>query len=303
MIRSCAVIFSIIAVVESIVAARVSAQETSPEPSPTITPLAPQSTISPSPSPVPSSRLHVRLTPYIWAPTINGTFQFRHPSLPLGSIAVRSVGVQLGPNSYLSKLNSAAMLTVEVDHGRSVAFGDVIYMNVSNTSATVFDLRGPLGQISLPINVSTSARLTSTLATVAIGDRLVGDGVNSEGTAFVGLRYSNVNVSAGWTLTGPLGRFPATGNASESQNTLAGIVGARGRVGLGTSWFVPLYADYGGSGDLTTYQWVAGIGHSYHSGAQILVWRQLGYIGNTGNTTLVQTLHLGGPAFAWTFYL
>ncbi len=113
----------------------------------------------------------------------------------------------------------------------------------------------------------------------------------------------NVSLSAGWTLTGPLGLFPRTGSASESKSDLAGIVGLRGRMGLGSSWYVPLYGDYGGSGDLTTYQWAAGIAHSYHSGAQILVWRQLAYIGNTGNQTLIQTLHLGGPAFAWSFYL
>ncbi len=209
----------------------------------------------------------------------------------------------MGPNKYLSKLNSAVMLTVEADDAHSVAFGDVIYLNASNTNATVFDLSGPLGHLSFPVNVSTSARLTTTLATVGIGPKLIGNGTNNEGTAFVGLRYVDVSTNVSWTLTGPLGLFPRTGNAAESENDLAGIVGGRGRIGLGGSWYVPLYGDYGGSGDLTTYQWAAGIAHSYHSGAQILLWRQLGYIGNTGNKTLIQTLHLGGPAFAWTFYL
>lgn len=268
---------------------RVCAQEASPQP-------APSATATPS-------GFQLRLTPYIWAPTVNGTFQFRHPLAPSGSEQVISAGVQLGPNSYLSKLNSAVMFTVEADDPHSVVFGDFIYLNASNTGATVFDLRGPFDHISFPVNVSTSARLTTTLATIGIGPRLIGNGSNSEGTGFVGLRYVDVSTSAGWTLTGPLGRFSPSGNASESENDLAGIIGGRGRLALGSSWYVPLYADYGGSGDLTTYQWVAGIAHSYHSGAQILAWRQIGYIGNTGNKTLVQTLHLGGPTFAWTFYL
>lgn len=195
------------------------------------------------------------------------------------------------------------MLTVEADDAHSVAFADVIYINASNTSATVFDLSGPGGHLSFPVNVSTSARMTTTLATIGFGPRLIGNGSNSEATGFVGLRYVNVTLNAGWTLTGPLGMFPRTGSANESENEIAGIVGARARLGLGSSWYVPLYADYGGSGNLTTYQWAAGIAHSYHSGAQILLWRQLGYIGNTGNLTLIETLHLGGPAFAWSFYL
>ena len=94
-----------------------------------------------------------------------------------------------------------------------MAFGDVIYINGANTEATVFDLRGPLGHISFPVNVSTSARLSVTLATIGIGGRFIGNGSNSEGTAFVGVRYANINVSAGWTLTGPPGLFPRTGNA------------------------------------------------------------------------------------------
>jgi hypothetical protein len=300
-IRSTAIFGSILAAIVT-AAARVSAQEASPEPSASATPTAPQTTVSPSPAASPS-RLQLRLTPYIWVPTVNGTFLFHHPSLPAGSPAISSVGVQLGPNNYLSKLNSAIEFTAEVDDAHSVAFGDVIYMNASNTGSTVFDLSGPLGHISFPVNLATSARFTMTVATIALGGTFIGNGPNSQGSAFVGLRYADVSASAGWTLTGPLGNFPATGSASENQNDLAGIVGARGRVSLGPSWYVPLYADYGGSGDLTTYQWVAGIAHSYHSGAQILVWRQLAYIGNTGNRTLIQTLHLGGPTLAWTFYL
>lgn len=287
MIRFGSIIVTITAVLVLFGATRALAQEASPQPSPTASP----------------SGVHLRLTPYAWVPTINGNLQFHHPSLPLGSTAITDVGVNIGPNSYLSKINSAAELTAEVNDAHSTAFGDVIYINASNTAASVFSLSGPLGHISFPVNVSTSARITTTVATVALGSRVIGSGSNDEGTVFAGLRYLNVTATAGWTLTGPLGRFPATGTASESKTDLAGIIGARGRLGLGSSWFVPLYADYGGSGDLTTYQWAAGIAHSYHSGAQILLWRQLAYIGNPGNTTLVQTMHLGGPAFAWSFYL
>ena len=295
MIRLRIILVSIVlGIAVSATAVRVCAQEASPTPSP-----AP--TVAPTAAPA-KSGIQLRLTPYLWVPTINGTFQFHHPSLPAGSIAISSVGVQLGPNSYLSKLNSAIEVTAEANDEHSTAFGDVIYINATSGTATVFDLGGPLGHLTFPVNVSTSAHTSTTLATVGIGPKLLSS-ANSEVTGFVGLRYLDVSASVDWTLTGPLGRFPRTGNAAESENDVFGIVGARARLGLGSSWYVPLYADYGGNGNLTTYQWAAGIAHSYHSGAQILLWRQLGFIGNTGNTALIQTLHMGGPAFAWSFYL
>ncbi|MBV8636675.1 MAG: hypothetical protein JO322_01195 [Candidatus Eremiobacteraeota bacterium] len=294
MIRSASILVSLVAAVAAwIIATPASAQEASPSPSE-----------APSPSPASSpAGIQLRLTPYLWAPTINGSFNFHHPSLPPGSTAITSVGVQVGPNSYLSKLNSAIELTVELNDPHSVAFGDLIYLNAANTTATVFDLRGPLGHVSFPLNVSTSARITTTLATIGLGGVVLGTGRNAAANVFAGLRYIDVNANASWNLAGPLGNFSRTGNASESSNNLAGIIGSRARIGLGTSWYVPLYADYGGNGDLTTYQWAAGIAHSYHSGAQILLWRQLAYIGNPGNTSFISTLHMGGPAFAWSFYL
>jgi hypothetical protein len=258
-----------------------------------------QSTAAPAPTASPN-QWQFKITPYIWAPTINASFQFTHPTLPLGSIAVNTVGVRLGPNGYLSHLNSAAMLSFEAGKNDGSVFADVIYLNLSNTGASVVDLTGPLGHIHLPINVSTAGRVTATISTIGIGPTLVDDSsLSAQG--FVGFRYLNTTATADWTLTGPLGLFPRVGSASESVSDLAGIFGVRGRFHFGHGWFVPLYGDYGGSGGLTTYQFFAGIAHEYHSGAQILVWRDISYLQN--NTGLIQNMHLGGPTFAWSVYL
>ena len=267
---------------------------------------AQQATPAPSPAPVqsadPDSQWHFRITPYLWLPTINAQFHFLTPSVPIGAEIEHSVDVQVGPNKYLSHVNSGAELSVEADKARSSIFADVLYLNIGNAGASVVNISGPLGMINIPVNVSTSARLTTTIATGGFGKQFWHN-ADSEGTGFVGLRYLNQTVSADWSLSGPLGMFAPTGSATAAKSDLEPIAGLRGRFGLGSHWFVPIYGDYGGSGSITTYQWFGGIAHEYHSGAQLLVWREMAFFANNDSSGLIQNLHLGGPAFAWSFYL
>jgi hypothetical protein len=273
---------------------RVKAQESTP----TATP-APMAS-APTPT---EERWRIGVTPYLWLPTANATFRFKQRRLPFGAGLpdARTFDVQIGPNKYLSHLNSAIMLTVEARKGGGSAFGDIIYTNFSNTTASVINISGPAGMISVPFNVSTSARITTTIATVGFGGTFAKSPV-SYADGFVGLRYIDLTVGASWSLTGPLGIFPAVGDTSETKSDTAGILGVRGRLGLGGHWVVPLYADYGASGQLTTYQWIAGISHAGHSNALIIAWRQLYYNQNNDLTGLIRYLNLGGPAIGYTFY-
>ena len=270
-------------------ATRVNAQQAAPAP-------------SPKASANPDDQWHFRITPYIWLPTINARFHFLHPSVPPGAPIEGSADVQVGPNNYLSKVNSGAELAVEADKADASVFADVLYLNIGNAGGSVVNISGPGGIINLPLNVATSVRLTTTIATGGVGKQFwhVGD---TEGTAFVGLRYVNQTINAGWTLTGPIGMFSPTGTASAGKSDLLPLAGVRGRFGLGSHWFVPVYGDYGGSGSITTYQWFGGIAHEYRGGAQMLIWRQMAFFSNNDSTELLQNLHLGGPSFAWSFYL
>ncbi len=270
-------------------AARVNAQQAAPAP-------------SPKTSADPDNQWHFRVTPYLWLPTINARLHFLAPTVPPGEPIEGSADVQVGPNNYLSHVNSGAELTVEADKAHSSVFGDIMYLNLGNAGASVVNISGPLGDINLPLNVATSVRLTTTIATGGFGEQVWHE-ADSEATAFVGVRYLNQTVNAAWTITGPIGMFSPTGTATGAKSDLEPLIGARGRLGLGSHWFVPLYGDYGGSGSITTYQWFGGIAHEYHSGAQMLVWRQLAFFANNDASGLIQNLHLGGPAFAWSFYL
>jgi hypothetical protein len=253
-------------------------------------------------SQVPDDRWHFRITPYLWVPTINAQFHFTSVSLPPGSQVERSADIRVGPNNYLSHLNTAIEINVAAEKGGSELFGDLIYLNIGNAAASVVNLSGPLGIINLPVNVSTSVRLTTTIATGGFGKE-VWRAPGSSATAFLGVRYVNQTASAAWTLTGPLGMFSPTGSATGSRSDVQPLIGAHGRIGLGSHWFIPLYGDYGGSAAITTYQWYGGIAHEYSGGAQILLWRQMAFFSNNDTTGLLQNLHLGGPAFAWSFYL
>ena len=142
------------------------------------------------------------------------------------------VDVQVGPNKYLSHVNSGAELSVEADKAGSSIFGDIMYLNIGNAGASVVNISGPLGIINIPLNVATSVRLTTTIATGGFGKQFwhVAD---SEGTAFVGLRYLNQTVSADWTLTGPIGMYSPTGSATGSKSDLEPLAACAGRFGLG----------------------------------------------------------------------
>src|SRR5580658_9240226 len=76
--------------------------------------------------------------PYIWAPTINGSLNFTAPgaqggaSLPNQIPPGTNIGVTVGPNSYLTNLNSAFLGYFEVRKSNWSAFTDVITMSLSD---------------------------------------------------------------------------------------------------------------------------------------------------------------------------
>ncbi len=76
-------------------------------------------------------RLHILAAPYLWAPTVGGTFQFTIPSLPRRSGGTRQTSAQVPPVTYLPKLNSAAMFAFDARKGGIDIFGDYIYVNAS----------------------------------------------------------------------------------------------------------------------------------------------------------------------------
>jgi hypothetical protein len=191
------------------------------------------------------------------------------------------------------------MLAAQITRGYDAILTDVIYLNLTSSHNSVATLTGPRGEISIPITVDSASRLTGVIWGVAISPNIVHTGTTYVNGLF-GFRYTNVTVTAGWTLTGPLGNFSRTGNVKQFTNSFAPIGGFQGHIGLSDRWFIPFYGDYGGDGGVTTYQAFGGIGYNYSSGGSLLlVFRELDYHG-VSSGTLLQSLQMGGPALAVT---
>jgi len=264
---------------------------------------------TPSVSPTPPAHVHFEVTPYMWVPTINASLQFNQrdvrPRIAPPNLQVPTgANVQIGPNSYLSNLNSAFMVAGSVRRGNGDLFFDLIYLNLTSRVTRVRALSGPGGIIVIdPVNLSANARFRSTLWTLGVGGNLLTPATPTTLEAFAALRDFNTSASADWTLTGPLNVLEPSGAAQKSENLLVPVGGFKGRIALGPHFVIPYYIDGGGSSEVTSWQGIVGIGYAYHSGGASLVWRELGYFAQNNPSELLQNLHLGGPAFGWTFYL
>jgi hypothetical protein len=264
---------------------------------------------SPTPSPQPGAfgeqydgKWHIGITPYIWAPTLNGTFHFTNaPAGRLGFEIPSSVDVTTGPNKYLTHFNSAGMLNLQIRKNDSAIILDGIYLNFSNATTNVTTLRGPHGIVVIPITASASSRLSGGLWTVELSQNLARTDSASINVLFGG-RALIANTTVDWSLRGPLGNFSPTGSVSQFANEFTPVLGLNGKIGLGPHFFIPYYGDYGANANLYTWQGLLGFGYGYHSGAVTLAWRQL-IFDSTNSAAIFQKLSFGGPALGWTFRL
>jgi len=121
-----------------------------------------------------------------------------------------------------------------------------------------------------------------------------------------GVRYLDFEATTSWQLdaavAGPAGTaaFARTGSVGKSEDVLAGIVGAKGRVKLGDgNWFANYYADVGGSGSVFTWQGMAGVGYAFKWGEVVLDYRYLYY--SQDGDRLIDNISFGGFALGANF--
>jgi hypothetical protein len=244
-------------------------------------------------------KFQIDFTPYVWLPTINGTFRFhasdiKTPSgVPIGvpiAAVDRTFDTQIGPNSYLSNVNFALMGTVTAHFGRVGLLADLINVNIASASARVVDLSGPF---DATISSQSQVQLVTTLLTVAPSYTLY----RNKSTAvdfLVGLQSRTISANANLQLTDANGNgFSAGALRKSTYNNL--IVGSYGHVGLGGHWTVPYYVD-AGFGPTTSWEGLVGIQYGNLS----VNWRYLQYNAASGSDSLLQRLTLGGPMLGYT---
>jgi len=238
-------------------------------------------------------KIHVGFTPYIWLPTINGTFKYDlsdvHQSLPSTG---GSFGVKIGPNNYLTNINFALMGAGQIRQGNWALVADYINTNVGAQNSSFVSVNGPLGR-PLAVTGSVQSRAVTQLLTVGPSYTVF----RKDATAvnvLLGGRFVFATASADWQLSGPLGFLNPNGSASRSQNDGDVIIGTYGQFGLCKHWSVPYYFDMGTGTPSFTWQGLLGVKYGQAS----LSYRHLSYSGGTG---LIQSLQLSGPQFGYSF--
>lgn len=234
---------------------------------------------------------HFALTPYLWLPAINGTVTYQNPAGAGGSLSA-----QADPSSYLESLDFAAMFTGEARKGDGLIFTDYMYLHFGGHEATVKSVTGPGGNVEIPINEGGSWTAVSNVWTLAGGYAVLH---KPEGflDLFGGVRLLNLHSSVSWDFSAPVGSLPKSGSVSQTDNIWAAIVGLKGQVRLGESkWFMPYYADIGGSSTNWTWQAALGVGYHFGWGDTVLLVRSLSY-----NFSDELDLRMTGPMLGATF--
>ncbi len=248
---------------------------------------------------------HVMVAPYIWGPTVKADFQFFVPTLPRhghGERLIQST-VDVGPSSYLPKLNAAAMAAFDVRKGNIDVYGDAIYLNASTTATISSTISGPLGKVHIPLTIDSSARLSSAVWELALGFT-VARSHTADLSTFLGYRdfpiYLNVSYTA---IVGKRGILAPTGTVTPSDHTTDAIWGLRGRAFTNQHWYIPYYFDFGGGSNNQTWQAYGGAGYAFtHGQSLVVLYRQLEYYGFP-LTAHAQRMDLGGPVLGYTFNL
>lgn len=250
---------------------------------------------------------HIMVAPYVWLPTVKGSYQYSIPTLPHRPGAVKQSSVQIAPADYIAKLNSAAMFAFDARKGNYDVFGDYIYVNASASASSFATISGRFGKVQIPVSLTTNARLAMSIWEAAAGATLA-RGHNADLSIFAGMRETPLNLTFDYNaVVGKRGIITPSGTVTSSDVSQDIIVGLRGKAFFGDGrWFVPYYIDVGSTANSIVNQtWEAYTGGGYafnHGQTLLLTWRSLNYDGFSA-AAHVQKLSMGGPLLGYTFNL
>jgi hypothetical protein len=255
-------------------------------------------------NPAPPDKWTFGVQPYLWLPSINGSLSY---SVPPGSGG--SANVDISSNSLLEALDFALMLEAEARKGKWAILTDFIYLDMGAQDSQVksVNFSGPGGRVTLPVTVngSASATLKGTLWELA-GSYTVAHSEASSLDVLLGFRYFGIETTTDWNLSATItdnvsGKtFARTGSVKESDDLWDGIVGIRGRIGLGSGkWGIPYYLDVGTGSSTITWQGAAGIQYRWSWIDLNLMYRYLYYDMESGK--LLQNVSFNGPALGVNF--
>ena len=250
-------------------------------------------------SPAPADRWTFAVQPYLWLPSVSGDLIYSAPG--------GSPSVEVSSDTLIDELNFAFMITAEARKGRWAIVTDFITLDIGGDESKVksVDFSGPGGVVTVPVNVSGGAKvdLEGVLWSLA-GSYTVAHSATSSLDVLLGLRYFTIDITTEWNLSGDITgqgqTFARTGSIKQGEDLWDGIVGVRGRIGLGSGkWGIPYYLDVGTGSSTITWQGAGGIGYRWSRIDLNLMYRYLYYDMESGK--LLQNLSFSGPALGVNF--
>jgi hypothetical protein len=219
------------------------------------------------------------IVPYIWLPTIGGTFR--------GDAANGgTTDFEVKPGSYLKGFKSGIALTGEARKGRGFVHSDLMYLRLGSADSTVIGVDPGL---VLDTNFNMKLSIWS-----VVGGYGIASGKWGRVDAFAGARLASTNFDGSFDLSLPTAGTGRSANSfSGSEAIWNGIVGTKGRILINRAWFVPFYADIGTGNSDFTYQLASGIGYQTGWFGVSAGWRAL--VMNQASDEPVDTLTLQGP--------
>jgi hypothetical protein len=230
------------------------------------------------------------LTPYLWAPSISSTLNYKDQFVKTADV---------GTNDIVSNLKSGAMLAGEVRYGNWGVMADIVSATLQKTDNSSVTAQAPY-----TYKIATKATLQQTILTGAATYNLLNNqDVRMDG--LLGVRWIGITASLNLAVDGI---SAAINGDSKTMSTADPIVGLKGRYRLAkSSWYVPYYADIGSGGGTTNVTWQAmlGIGKTIDKGIDVsLIYRGLYYDMDSSKTNgqgLLQKTTFQGPQLSATF--
>ena len=179
-----------------------------------------------------------------------------------------TANVKLDCGDYLANLNGALTPAGDVRYGRFSIITDILYVNATSTGSSLqtIDIEGvPRNPISSRLGAAASTDVKGFNLSLAAG-YTVAEGSWGHLDLLGGFRWFRAEVDGDYSLNvqfqGPRGNagpsFGGSGRFSGDENIVNGIVGVRGRLQLGSGFFIPYYLDIGTGDSNFTWQGYAG---------------------------------------------
>jgi hypothetical protein len=245
--------------------------------------------------------LHITLAPYIWGPTVKLNTQYSIPTLPGRPVHIFAPNIEIGPSSYLPKVDSAFMAAFEIRKGILSLYGDGIYLNASTSATFVGAISGPLNRIHIPYTVNTVARISPAIWELAAGVTLAHNDF-ADVNFFAGTRQFPISATLSYNaVIGRRGIIAPAGNLRTFDAADDMILGLRGQVFFDRHLFVPYYGDFGNGSNNQSWQAYGGAGYAFDHGQTIVaMYRALNYF-NFPLTAHTQKFNMAGPLIGYTF--